>query len=908
MTMVQSGFFQLRESLSGLSKEDLALRLYWEQDFTIDGTSVRFQQYNSSWASDVDLQPGQFLFPIHLASQADSPARPVDLAVTVIHHPLHWFAPSNGRAVREHLERTSDIVLTGHEHVHDRARLERHTGASVHYIAGDVLQEAADQDRSAFHILQFDVTQRQFRQYRFAWSDDHYRQSTSTDWAPFQRNPLVVANRFGNTADFERYLADAGADFSHPRRAVLNLDDLYVYPDLRRLGEHADLLHKRPAKRIPSDEVLDHLLQRERVLISGQAQAGKTALTKMLYADLKRRKGVIPILLDGQAIRGNGDKLRRVCEEAFVRQYGPASLDRFRQLGTAQRAIIVDDFHKCTLGAVGRTSVISDLCSYAASVICTVDDLYLLNLMASPAAMQAGGFSAFETFEISELGYVLRGRLIEKWHGIGREQQTSDADFRLGVREAENTVGRMLNLLPSVPITILTILQTLEATSSTQPKTGGSFAYLYEALVTAALSRIGSGVADIDTRYAYMSHLAHAMFGTSRRALSRDELEAASAAYANEVRLRFPVDQEVAALVNARILERRGEDIIFRYRYVYCYFVARYFRDHAQTEAVVATTLRRLCDSLHVEDYANIVTFYLYLTRDVDLIRYLIQTSRRVYGDQRPARLDDDVDFVNQLFKEMVPLEVNDDVDQNREQHRRNMDEAVASGDAVDVVEAEVPYSDGLADLLKINFAFKTLVVLGQVLRSFPGSLRGDIKAEIAKESYLLGMRTISAFLGMASTNRDELRAHFVSVIKERRKDLTAAMDQLKEADEILIWLTIACTHGVIKRVANSLGTEQLRETYQEVLVELGDSLPAALIDAAIRLDHFATPPLAVVEGLAERSRKNYFAQRVLRDLVWNFLYLYHIEDQRVRQKLGQLVGVRSSTAKLLDNPQKRER
>ena len=43
-----------------------------------------------------------------------------------------------------------------------------------------------------------------------------------------------------------------------------------------------------------------------------------------------------------------------------------------------------------------------------------------------------------------------------------------------------------------------------------------------------------------------------------------------------------------------------------------------------------------------------------------------------------------------------------------------------------------ISYGKELDDLTKINIAFKTLQVLGQVLRDFPTVLRGELKTEVA--------------------------------------------------------------------------------------------------------------------------------------------------------------------------------
>jgi hypothetical protein len=58
----------------------------------------------------------------------------------------------------------------------------------------------------------------------------------------------------------------------------------------------------------------------------------------------------------------------------------------------------------------------------------------------------------------------------------------------------------------------------------------------------------------------------------------------------------------------------------------------------------------------------------------------------------------------------------------------------------------------------EINAAMKTVQVIGQSLRNFPGSLRGDLKREMALESYRLGLRTFGMLCRIISTNIESVQ------------------------------------------------------------------------------------------------------------------------------------------------------
>jgi hypothetical protein len=72
-----------------------------------------------------------------------------------------------------------------------------------------------------------------------------------------------------------------------------------------------------------------------------------------------------------------------------------------------------------------------------------------------------------------------------------------------------------------------------------------------------------------------------------------------------------------------------------------------------------------------------------------------------------------------------------DDIECNREALRQAMDEVEEQAKHSDSGKKLV-YAEDLDDVIKLNIGFKTIHILGQVLRSFPGDLHKNLKIEIA--------------------------------------------------------------------------------------------------------------------------------------------------------------------------------
>jgi hypothetical protein len=217
-------------------------------------------------------------------------------------------------------------------------------------------------------------------------------------------------------------------------------------------------------------------------------------------------------------------------------------------------------------------------------------------------------------------------------------------------------------------------------------------------------------------------------------------------------------------------------------------------------------------------------------------------------------------------------------------------------------LDAKVSYADDLADIHKVNISFKTLQVLGQVLRSAVGSLEGDQKMQIIRACYALGLRTLNAIMQISEKGLDELRYYLASLITERaalQDKPVQESEVLRRTDEAVIGLTLRCAFGTLKKISFSVGSQQLGETYERIHREFDGNLSVDLIDLQIKLDHFSVAPEFEISGLRDQVVRNLFAYTILRQMVTDFLYLYRV-DIRTAQKLGNLFKIKATMPELL--------
>ncbi len=95
------------------------------------------------------------------------------------------------------------------------------------------------------------------------------------------------------------------------------------------------------------------------------------------------------------------------------------------------------------------------------------------------------------------------------------------------------------------------------------------------------------------------------------------DLQRIEGEYYSKYRMRLPTGI-VDRLQTVRVLVSWGGGYKFQYPYYYYFFVARYFRDALGTSDEERTRVRQImtdmAQSIHYEDYANILSFFVYLT------------------------------------------------------------------------------------------------------------------------------------------------------------------------------------------------------------------------------------------------------------------------------------------------------
>lgn len=909
----QRNFFDFRNSAAGESPIAVSDRysdqIAYQYNLSIEGTAVTILCCNTSILTRRNEVPGSLGFPVDSLDNFTSTS---DLVIAMFHHPFNWLEPNIARAFREKIEATSDFILTGHEHSPTRAIKQTDSETANYYVEGGALQDSYDPDVSQFNAFVID-TQNQIHQFvRFEWREDHYARATGTIagmtadpegfWEAYPVTPTRQAQRFELAESLKRFLDDPGIQIEHPDRGRLSLEDVFVMPHLREspLSWSKRSIDNRP---IQGQQVFDLVDGNPRIVISGDDLSGKTSLAKTLFKHLWN-SGKVPIYLDASEGIPTGERIFALLRHKFTQDYIGQSNTIYDTLDPDKRVIMIDDFHRITSSQRQRQALLIRL-SHFARVIVFVDDVFLT--FEDPASHDSTPVDAeYHTYNIAPFGHVARNMMIEKWldlsDNIGRDLTL----YSRRLANITNVLGSIFgrNYVPAYPVHILAIMQAVESTQAVDMN-ASTHGYFYELLINAVLSK-GRTQPEFDITMNYLAELAWRIDRTKGNVLLLSDLKTHHDAFCDRYALNLPYGDTTRNLFNQNVLVVSGDEVSFRYPYLFFYFTARYVRDHI-SEPEVKSYIHVLAGSVHIERRANILLFVAHLTRDKIVVDELTQAAMRLYAEVKETNLGKDAEFLNTLgTSERDWTHEDGEASANRREAAANADQhANPEFDlmAMDDSQQDIdPTSVDAPTIFRFRASIRTLEILGQLLKNYPGTIERSGKNAIARQCYGLARRMIGVSHDLIRSERENLLGVLVEEIMAREEHISRR-EAYGYASAAVGELAQVIAFSMVKATANAVGAPRLGSTYDDMLSESPEPV-VALIDLAIKLEHGEAFPVGRIRQLDGEMEGNRIAQNIIRQLAVLHFDMFEVAYP-LKQEVCDVLDIQLERASVTD-PRKR--
>ena len=835
---------------------------------------VSFHCYNTSWLTEIDEKQGSLIIPENKFLENENG----EYVVSVFHHPIDWLSANtkrnNKQRFEEHLINSSNLVIYGHEHDKGNSKAIIQKNNNLVFCGGKAFDKN-EINETGFSLYEIDLTDRSINIKTYNYNGENY----SVEFEDKHKIAEKNKREFILSEEFEKKITELNIPLKHSKKPKLVLSDVFVFPDLEPLLED-DTVIKYPN----SYELIEKVKNEERakVLIEGADQSGKTSLVYVLFKRFYEM-GFTPLYLRGKYCKETN--IKNLMKKSLKEQYGSSNVDRFFQLET--KILLLDNFHKSDLNTKYKKRVIESFNDNFEFIFLTSDNTY----SAKNVTEEATSFKDYLKFKLLPLGHEKRSELIEQWLLIGENKLTIQegvilANVKSRFNEIDSLIGN--RLMPSYPIFILTLLQSLDENLQNFSQT--SYANIYLVLIKAGLVKEGMKEAVLTSQLNILKELAFYLYDKKKDAFNRNDFEEFIGIYSRAYfrHRTLTEDKILNVLCNSNILKFDDEYYSFSYKYIYYFLIAQKISSEIDS---YESLIYDLCHNIHLEINANILIFLSHHSKAQILIDSIVFTSQIPFEKATPLTLNKDDEFVK--FIAEFTNEIKDEIVEERNP-KEEVKKELQQKDVIDrqKLKNEEVEDEGIlpAEAIEMNQAFRTVKIIGQIVKNQSGDFEKEKLIKLVEAAYNSVFRFLGFYSGILENDKELLIEAIVEDIKEKeKKNRRGEVDYKlieKTVRKLLQFISWRICVESITNLMFAVGAKGQNELFDKVNSNI-DSTASKIVTFAIKT-FYDRIDLKELERLFEDVKDNYLAQCILREYIKRYLYTNFVE----RKKRDQIIHI----------------
>lgn len=684
----------------------------------------------------------------------------------------------------------------------------------------------------------------------------------------FENLPTIKDGLDGYSQNFSDFVKELGLKIKHPKKDVLELEDIFVYPDLEHISSRSSITYKE----ISSEKTLN---QFNFQYILGTEKSGKSTLLKKYCQDL--------ILNNYNVIVLDGEEIKHTQTEELIRTY-KKKFNITKNITDKKTALIVDDFHKCKLNDRYIDKFFSNITKDFSKIIFFIDKQNFVGDRVKHLNLK------FETLEIKSFGYVKRNELYTKWYSINLDEIAISDDKELinKIDILTNHFDLLLrkNVMDSKPINILTIIQTLDNINLSRDFSLTSYGHCYNTLILGLLNKAGVKPQEFDSVLSFISYLAFNLFSENKNKFDTSFLFSILSNYKEKYILIENIEE---ILINSNILYINSNDeYLFSQQYIYYFCCSRYIANHQKN---MADVLIKLCDGIHTEHYANILIFLVHHSTSPDFLEYILNHGNKILETTSPHHLTTEQNYYfNNTFREVIENEIkhirleekNIFIERKKileERDKSSNDHPIEN--ALVEIDPQIKNNNEIQENLEYNemqeanSAFRCLEVIGQIAKNNYGSLEKEKLNNLLNTSFTLGLKSLSYFLNIFIHSDSDVKEFMISIIKE--KNITSNENAIHLAEKMIFQICNSICQYMINFISKSTASTHLETIFDELLLK--NSNPAyklIYIQSQLRLGKI--PKQEIKDLYIEEKDNNLIVCNILKRMIINFTYIHKVD------------------------------
>ncbi|WP_210484657.1 TIR domain-containing protein [Pantoea ananatis] len=674
--------------------------------------------------------------------------------------------------------------------------------------------------------------------------------------------------KFTLNTQFKIYLSDLGFTIQHRKKEVLFLEDLFIYPDLKRTKYDFDdydvFVSSKSA--LNNTSVLN-----KKILIIGSEQSGKSTLAKTIFKDYYN-DGFMPVIVKGEQFRKTSE-VDSVIDAAINEQYL-----KYDYIVKKEMILIVDDIYESPMNEKFQRVLIEKLIQDYGTIIIIADSKLRFN------EQLFRDFDSFTHYELIEFSHIQKAELVEKWNMIGLDETSFIEDFQSNIDNMKRNIDSILmkNIVPSKPVFILMILQILE--SNTQSNFSlTSYGHCYHSLIVQSFNKANVKADSLNDYFNYLSELAYFIYTKGNHSINVEQFSKFKDYYSENYYLASHNEFE-DKLKKSKIIQFWNEKYRFQYKYIYYFFVAKKVTEISLDKAL--TIIDELCSKIHTEKCANILIFITHHTRDSNIIDRISETLSSIFASHKVATLGkSDVEFLNLMACEIpqIVMDKSKDVESERKKYLIEKDkvERFKNSNVNDYLYSEDEEEEDIdavnKDLLDVNRSYKAVEVLGQIIRNRKGSIPIPQLEKLGMQTYAIGFRFLDFYYSITRELKEEIIAEVHRLISEKKSWNT---DKIAKEASLFYWTySYIMSLNVIKKIAHSVGHKDLTTYYSRISKQFGSEI-SKLVEITIQLEFTKKINRQDIEEIWTKVKDNLMTRRLLQEILITHLHMHYTKHE----------------------------